>query len=177
MGPPENLTCHCEKKEARARQRPVRRPRARQCLLKGCERRFHPEQARQHYCSSECREAAREWSEWKARRKYRATAAGKRKRNGQSQRTGSASKSENRLRKRQFQKPRGSSLRNFFDGCCDRPGCYECFVRSRRSPRQRFCSHACRRAMECVWERERRWRRRRDRVPHLGRARPQARQP
>ena len=75
-----------EKKEARARKRPVRRPRARQCLLKGCERRFHPEHARQHYCSSECREAAREWSEWKARRKYRATAAGKGKRNGQSQR-------------------------------------------------------------------------------------------
>jgi hypothetical protein len=86
MGPPKNLTCHCAKKEARARKRPVRRPRARRCLLKGCERRFHPEHARQHYCSSECREAAREWSEWKARRKYRATEAGKRKRNGQSQR-------------------------------------------------------------------------------------------
>jgi Bacteriophage Lambda NinG protein len=86
MGPPENLTRHCEKKEACARKRPVRRPRARRCLLKGCERRFHPEHARQHYCSSECRGAAREWSEWKARRKYRATAAGKRKRNGQSQR-------------------------------------------------------------------------------------------
>ena len=86
MGPPENLTRHREKKEARARKPPVRRPRARRCLLKGCERRFHPEHARQHYCSSECREAAREWSEWKARRKYRATAAGKQKRNGQSQR-------------------------------------------------------------------------------------------
>ena len=96
---------------------------------------------------------------------------------GKASATGSASKSANRLRKRRFQKPRGSSLRNFFDGCCDRPGCYECFVRSRRSPRQRFCSHACRRAMECVWERERRWRRRRGRVPHLGRARPRARQP
>jgi hypothetical protein len=86
MGPAENLTRHRAKKEARARKRPARRPRARQCLLKGCERRFHPAHARQHYCSSECREAAREWSVWKARRKYRATAAGKRKRNGQSQR-------------------------------------------------------------------------------------------
>src|SRR5437867_8397074 len=86
MGPPENLTCHCEKKEARARKRPVRRPRARQCLLKGCERRFHSEHARQRYCSPECREAAREWSEWKARQTYRATASGKQKRNGQSRR-------------------------------------------------------------------------------------------
>ena len=72
--------------------------------------------------------------------------------------TGSASKSENRQRKRRFQRPRGSSLGSFFDGCCDRPGCYECFVRSRRSPLQRFCSQACQRAMERVWERERRWR-------------------
>jgi hypothetical protein len=86
MGPPENLTRHLEKQQARPRKRPVRRPRAGQCLLKGCERRFQPAHVRQHYCSSECREAAREWSEWKARRKYRATAAGKRKRNGQSQR-------------------------------------------------------------------------------------------
>ena len=86
MGPPENPTRHLEKQEARGRKRPVRRPRARRCLLKGCERRFHPEHARQHYCSGDCREAARQWSEWKARRKYRATAAGKRKRNGQSQR-------------------------------------------------------------------------------------------
>ncbi len=74
--------------------------------------------------------------------------------------TGSASKSENHQRKRQFRRPRGSSLRSFFDGCCDRPGCYECFVRSRRSPLQRFCSPACQRAMERVWERERRWHRR-----------------
>lgn len=86
MGPPENLTSHLEKQQARRRKRPVRRPRARWCLLKGCERRFHPEHARQHYCSSECREAAREWSEWKARQKYRATAGAKQKRRGQSRR-------------------------------------------------------------------------------------------
>jgi hypothetical protein len=86
MGPPENPTSHLEKQQARGRKRPVRRPRARRCLLKGCEQRFPPRHARQHYCSNECREAAREWSEWKAREKYRATAAGKRKRNGQSRR-------------------------------------------------------------------------------------------
>ena len=48
---------------------------------------------------------------------------------------------------------------NFFGHSCDRPGCYNCFVRARRSPAQRFCSRACRRAMERVWQRERRWRR------------------
>lgn len=72
--------------------------------------------------------------------------------------TGSASKIEKYNRRKWFKRPRGSSLRKtFFDGCCDRPGCYEGFVRQRRSPLQRFCSHPCRRAMERVWERERRW--------------------
>src|SRR5437899_7193712 len=49
---------------------------------------------------------------------------------------------------------------NFFGDTCDRPGCYENFERSRRSPLQRFCSHNCRRALERVLERERRWRQR-----------------
>ena len=63
-----------------------RRPRARRCLLKDCEREFHPRQARQRYCSAECRQAARRWSRWKAQQRYRATPAGQQKRNAQSQR-------------------------------------------------------------------------------------------
>jgi hypothetical protein len=88
MGLPENPTCQREKQAAHGRQRKVcrPRPRPRQCLLKGCERRFRPKHARQRYCSPQCREAARAWSGWKARRVYRATAAGKQKRNRQSQR-------------------------------------------------------------------------------------------
>ncbi len=58
----------------------------RRCLLKGCEQRFHPRQARQRYCSEVCREAAQEWSRRKAQERYRATTAGQQKRNGQSQR-------------------------------------------------------------------------------------------
>jgi len=54
--------------------------------LKGCARRFHPEHARQRYCSAECRKAAEAWSQWKAQQTYRATAAGKQKRNQQSRR-------------------------------------------------------------------------------------------
>ena len=82
MGPPENPTGHPEKQAARRRL--TRRPRTRPCLLKGCEQRFHPRQARQRYCSQRCREAARKWSQWKAQQRYREKAAGKRKRNGQS---------------------------------------------------------------------------------------------
>lgn len=85
MGPPENPTRHSENQEPR-RKRPARRPRTRRCLLKGCERRFRPRQARQRYCSPECRRAARDWSCWKAQQSYRATTAGKSKRNGQSRR-------------------------------------------------------------------------------------------
>jgi hypothetical protein len=42
--------------------------------------------------------------------------------------------------------------------CCARPGCYERFLVTRRSPLQRFCSSSCRLALARVIERERRWR-------------------
>jgi Bacteriophage Lambda NinG protein len=86
MGPPENHTSNPAKQAAGRRRQGVRRPRARGCLLKGCEQRFHPRQAGQRYCSPQCREAARAWSRWKAQQRYRETAAGKQKRNEQSQR-------------------------------------------------------------------------------------------
>jgi len=86
MGPPESPTAHPENQEADRRKRPVRRPRMRCCLLKGCEQRFRPRQAHQRYCSERCREAARKWSAWKAQERYRETAAGQQKRNGQSRR-------------------------------------------------------------------------------------------
>ena len=85
MGPTENPTNPAEKQEAGRRQL-ARRPRTRRCLLKGCEQRFHPRQARQRYCSEPCRKAARKWSRWKAQERYRATTAGQQKRNGQSRR-------------------------------------------------------------------------------------------
>jgi hypothetical protein len=84
VGPTENPTSHSENQETGRRKRMARRPRTRRCLLKGCERRFRPRQARQRYCSSGCREAARRWSRRKAQGKYRATPAAREKRNGQS---------------------------------------------------------------------------------------------
>lgn len=84
MGPDEDSTLPAEDRESG--QRPGRRPRTRCCLLKGCERHFRPQRARQRYCSDECRRAARRWSRWKAQYSYRATAAGKERRNGQSRR-------------------------------------------------------------------------------------------
>jgi hypothetical protein len=86
MGPPESATRQPENQEGGRRKRLPRRPRMRRCLLKGCEQRFHPRQARQRYCSERCREAARKWSRWKAQQRYRAMAPGQQKRNGQSRR-------------------------------------------------------------------------------------------
>jgi hypothetical protein len=85
MGPAKNPTNPGEMQEAGRRQL-ARRPRTRCCLLKGCAQRFHPRQARQRYSSERCRQAAREWSRWKAQERYRASTAGKQKRNGQSRR-------------------------------------------------------------------------------------------
>jgi hypothetical protein len=86
MGPPESPTRPHKNQAAGRQKRRARRPRTRRCLLKGCEQRFHPQQARQRYCSQGCREAARRWSRWKAQQRYRETAAGQQKRNVQSRR-------------------------------------------------------------------------------------------
>ncbi len=76
---------------------------------------------------------------------------------------GSGRAAGNPHRQRQLARPRGSSLRKiFFAHSCNRPGCYERFAHQRRSPLQRFCSAACRRALERVEERERRWKKARD---------------
>ena len=86
MGLLENPTNRRQKQEAARRKRSRCGPRTRRCLLKGCEQRYRPRQARQRYCGDECRKAARAWSRWKAQETYRATAAGKQQRNGQSRR-------------------------------------------------------------------------------------------
>jgi hypothetical protein len=86
MGPPEILTRPRKRQAAGRRKRLARRPRTRRCLLKGCEQRFHPRQARQRYCSESCRQEARKWTRWKDQQRYRKTAAGRQKRNGQSRR-------------------------------------------------------------------------------------------
>jgi hypothetical protein len=115
MGPSESPTGRPENQEGR-RKRVTRRPRMRMCLLKGCEQRFHPRQARQRYCSERCRAEARRWSRWKAQQQYRATATGQQKRNGQSRRY------RERVRSRKTPQPEavGEAARvitkNFFRG-------------------------------------------------------------
>ncbi len=99
MGPFESRTGQPENQEASRRKRLPRRPRMRRCLLKGCEQRFPPRQARQRYCSELCRESARRWSRWKAQQRYRTAAMGQQKRNSQSRRY------RERIKSRKLQQP------------------------------------------------------------------------
>jgi hypothetical protein len=134
-----------------------RSPRARQCLLKGCSRTYSPKHPLQRYCSEECRRKAREWRLYKAQQQYRQTDNGKKKRGEQCQRRRELLKTREAAAGCQSHRCEGNHNKIIFGSCCDRPGCYERFIKTRRSPMQRFCSHECRRAFERVLERERRW--------------------
>jgi hypothetical protein len=148
--------------------------RQRRCLLKGCERWYLPAQPQSRYCSVACREAARRWRRWRASRRWRATPQGQERRREQSRRY--------RLRRRERvlsaaksaagsagaadvvaacegQRPAVAG-EDFVWRPCRRPGCYELFVLSARSPSQHFCSCVCRRALRRVLDREAHWRRR-----------------
>jgi hypothetical protein len=115
MGPSENPTGHRRKQVAARQGRPARRrPRPRQCLLKGCEQRFRPQHAQQRYCSTSCREAARKWSRWKSQARYRVTVAGKEKRNGQSRRYRERVRNRKQAGKEAVAEPARVITNNFF---------------------------------------------------------------
>jgi hypothetical protein len=153
----------------------ARRPRQRRCLLKGCEKPFHPTHPQARYCSPECRVAARRWRRRRASRHYRQTPDGRQKRQAQCRRRRCRCAERRQAAQAQAalpatlppscpcsappsegQRPAGES--EFVS--CDRPGCDEHFAPTRRSPCQKFCSPSCRRALRRVIERERRWRQR-----------------
>lgn len=90
---------HDNKKDRRRR---ARQPRSRECLLKGCGRMFRPAHPMARYCGEECRQQARQWSQWKSRQRWRQSQKGRMKRKQQSERhrerqrlVGASSRSEN----------------------------------------------------------------------------------
>lgn len=134
--------------------------RPRLCLLKGCDCLFVPCHPLSRYCSEECKTAARKWSEWKARRGYRASEKGKEQHRQESGR------GRERQAQRTVEPPdQGDAGRGVghhksseTEGIsCDRPGCYDCFPLTTRSPLKCFCSPLCRNALRRVRLRERRW--------------------
>ena len=156
--PPPMALSHGPSKRSQNQQRTSSRrwPRTRLCLLKGCGQHFRPRRWRQRYCSDRCWQEALAWSRWKQQQKYRASEVGKKRRNAQCKRNRERVKI--RMKNATAGLARVISGRNFIGDPCDRPGCYEMFQRSTRSPHQRFCSMGCRRAVQRVRERERRWR-------------------
>lgn len=79
MAPAENPS----KRPKNQERKRCPRPRIRMCLLKGCEKWFHPKKASERYCSEECGRVARKWCKWKAQLNYRSTQNGKDKRKKQ----------------------------------------------------------------------------------------------
>ena|GEM_PF-334699 len=126
------------------------------CLLKGCESVFRPQHPLARYCRAVCRAAARQWRKWKAQQRYRKSPSGREKRQAQCRRNRKRRKANESARKLASAGVARVIPIGFFS--CDRPGCYQLFKRTKRSPQQRFCSRACRLALERVLKRERRWR-------------------
>lgn len=165
MGPPQDVS------NRRSLQAPVCRAGWRCCLLKGCGCHFKPTCARSRYCSQACRAAARRWSQWKAQRRYRASEKGRAARREQSRRRRARQREQPQAGAHPLEAERQRAPKPLPErGCeghpsprlgkkssCDRPGCYEGFDRSNRSPWQRFCSALCRGALRLVRLRERRW--------------------
>jgi len=148
----------CQRRE---RQVPgPRRPRVRRCLLKDCERDFVPDDPLSRYCGEACSAEARRWSQREANRRYRASEGGRRCRREQ------ACRYRQRLRERRACADQvAAAAREGYQKApaekksgCQRPGCYEQFSPTPRSPLQKFCSWLCRQALRRVLIREGRWR-------------------
>lgn len=158
MGPPQHSSAEAEV------QAPRCHPRVRRCLRAQCGCVFHPCCARRFYCSPECRAAARAQSQRDAQRKYRASPQGRCCRQEQSRRYRARCRERRAVagkavstrlataREGHHQQPGGRKI------CCDRPGCYNRFVISSRSPLQRFCSPLCRQEFRRARALDRRWR-------------------
>src|SRR6185437_12350270 len=148
---------------------------------------FLPNRPQARFCSPACQDAAQRWRRWRAAQCYRATTQGKQRRSDQARRY--RRRRQQRTTgpeppppsppvepepppmtdppttlppagegQRPDRIPEQSSGRP-----CDRPGCYDLFLPTPRSPLQHFCSCSCRRALRRVRQREARHRQRRRR--------------
>jgi predicted nucleic acid-binding Zn ribbon protein len=113
------------------------------------------------YCSEACQEEARRWRQWKGAATLSRVPERQAEAAGSEPPLSSTPEGAASARKRCPHRCEGHPYDFLFWCSCDRPGCYEEFERTRRSPPQRFCSHACRHALERVLERELHWRERR----------------
>ena len=160
MGPSQHVDCSCPHQEDVGDfVCPSYGGRLRRCLLKGCGRLFRPSHPLSRYCSAACRQAARDWSRWRAARQYRQSEAGRQQRREQARRyrerraarATACARLDESPREGHHKEPRGEI------SCCLRPGCYVLFVPHAGCPHQKFCSGLCRQALRAVRVREARW--------------------
>src|SRR5262245_3541095 len=86
MSPSHNPTTRQRNQldDQQERRQTTRRPRGRECLLKGCGKSYRPRHPMARYCSEEGRREARRWSQWKSKQRWRKSENGKKKRKQQS---------------------------------------------------------------------------------------------
>jgi hypothetical protein len=143
-----------------------RRWKPRNCLRKGCGRRFQPRQWNQRYCQEpECLGEVRRWQAAKRQRQRRVTPEGRQRhaeeerqrRKRDSAQADRPGRDEPAGLDRAADAPAWSrSNKNLPEVLCDRPGCYEPPRESSRAPAH-YCSDACCAAMRQVQERERKY--------------------
>jgi len=137
------------------------------CLRKGCGRIFDVRSGNQRYCQDpECLRQVRRWLAAKRQRAHRqrpevrenrATAAREARERKSRLKTVPPAPTEPVMPAEQPDPPGAwSRSRKIPGSICDRVGCYESPRPACRCP-ARFCSHACRDAMQCMRDRERKW--------------------
>jgi hypothetical protein len=144
------------KRHRRARGR---RSRLRNCLRKGCRRKYRPRCHNQRYCQDpECLREVRRWHAARRKARHRQDADVKTKHAQEEKARRRRVKSAvQTVENPELAPARGHAAQTFFSlPLCDRPGCHEHPASSRRNL-ARYCCPACRQAVRNVLDRERKW--------------------
>ena len=136
----------------------------RDCLRKGCERKFVPRRGNQRYCQDkECLREVRRWLARKRQRHCRQSEEQRQRHCDQERarraRLRQAAKTSSDPNSEPQQSARGHAAEGISGPFCDRPGCYDPTCPSGRV-RSRYCGDRCRAVMRRVLDRERKWLRR-----------------
>jgi hypothetical protein len=139
-----------------------RRPRPRICLRQGCGQKYQPRRWNQRYCQDpECLRAVRRWQAAKRQAQRRADEAVKvQHAAAQRARRQSAKSVPQPPKEPEATAARGHAARIFFAlPLCNRPGCPEP-PRTSGHHQAAYCCSTCRKAVQRVVDRERKWRQR-----------------
>lgn len=133
----------------------------RNCLRKGCDRKFTPQRGNQRYCQEE--ECLRKVRRWLARKRQRQCRQSEEQRQrhcererARRERLRQAAQISSDPNSKPPQPARGHAGERITGLFCDRPGCYDPTCQSPRA-RSGYCGDRCRTVMRRVLDRERKW--------------------